>query len=292
MYGNHVAAAMFRIEAAVRLGLTNPACTSTANQWLPNRKDVEPKKLKDCNFSRGKKKRSLVATPKTNYNPLVDTTYKPLKLVDIAEALAKIAPNSILHTAVPKPKIDFVCEVISKPTPSIDILSIDDVLIMSKNKADFLKNVKESMTVKIIKTIEEITKGQNTNQNWYHHRKGVITASKAHDVSTKMKKIANNISVSTWALDQKISGLVFVSPDIPALKYGRSMEESAANVFFDELKTKHKDLQLKECGLFLQHGAPYIGGSPDRIVICSCCKPACLEIKCPFFHKLYITGGP
>ena len=32
---NHVAAAMFRIEAAVRTGLTNPACTSTENQWLP-----------------------------------------------------------------------------------------------------------------------------------------------------------------------------------------------------------------------------------------------------------------
>ena len=27
---------------------------------------------------------------------------------------------------------------------------------------------------------------------------------------------------------------------------------------------------------------PYVGGSPDRVIRCSCCPPACLEIKCPF----------
>ena len=33
---NHVAAAMYRVEVAVRIGWTNPACTSNANEWLPN----------------------------------------------------------------------------------------------------------------------------------------------------------------------------------------------------------------------------------------------------------------
>ena len=33
---NWVAAAMYRVEAAVRIGLTNPACTSNTNEWLPN----------------------------------------------------------------------------------------------------------------------------------------------------------------------------------------------------------------------------------------------------------------
>ena len=36
----------------------------------------------------------------------------------------------------------------------------------------------------------------------------------------------NPLCYSSCALDQKISGLVFVSPDIPALKYGRSMEDT------------------------------------------------------------------
>ena len=49
---NHVAAAMYCIAAAVRIGLTNPACTSNANEFLPNRKTIEPKKIKVLDFSR------------------------------------------------------------------------------------------------------------------------------------------------------------------------------------------------------------------------------------------------
>ena len=67
---NHIAAAIYRIEAAVRNGLTNPSCTSTANQWPPNHKNVQPMNVKDMNFGRedfcqrGKKKRTFVSTPK------------------------------------------------------------------------------------------------------------------------------------------------------------------------------------------------------------------------------------
>jgi hypothetical protein len=34
---NHIAAALFRVEAAMRLGLSNPECTARPNEWLPNR---------------------------------------------------------------------------------------------------------------------------------------------------------------------------------------------------------------------------------------------------------------
>ena len=48
---NHVAAAMYRVEAAVWIRLTNLACTSNANE-LPNRKTIEPKTIKYLNFNR------------------------------------------------------------------------------------------------------------------------------------------------------------------------------------------------------------------------------------------------
>ena len=48
---NHVAAAMYRVEAAVQIGLTNPTCTSNANEYLQIRKTIEPKKIKDLDFS-------------------------------------------------------------------------------------------------------------------------------------------------------------------------------------------------------------------------------------------------
>ena len=66
---NHVAAAIFHVEAAMRLGLTNPACTTKACEWLPNRKDVRPIKIKDLNLNRddfgkrGKKRQKIISTP-------------------------------------------------------------------------------------------------------------------------------------------------------------------------------------------------------------------------------------
>ena len=73
---NHVVVAMFRVEASVRTGLTNPSCTSSANEWLPCRKDIEPTKIKDLNYDRedfaqcSKKKRLLVASPKKKIQPV------------------------------------------------------------------------------------------------------------------------------------------------------------------------------------------------------------------------------
>ena len=49
---NHVAVALFRIEAAVRMGLTNRSCTTTACEWLPKSKMVKPLLLKDMKLSR------------------------------------------------------------------------------------------------------------------------------------------------------------------------------------------------------------------------------------------------
>ena len=75
---NHVAAALFRVEEAMRLGLTNPACISKACEWLPNRKNLQPVKIKDSNLKRddlakkGKKRKKMLSTPKRNYNPLIN----------------------------------------------------------------------------------------------------------------------------------------------------------------------------------------------------------------------------
>ena len=47
-----MAAAFFRVEAVIRLGFINPACITKACEWLPNRKHVQPVKIKDLNFNR------------------------------------------------------------------------------------------------------------------------------------------------------------------------------------------------------------------------------------------------
>ena len=192
---------------------------------------------------------------------------------DFAEAISKVSPQSILHTAVPKPKVDFVRELIStKIVQPKKVLSISDVINMSKNMSDFKENL-SVFTKENIETIEKLTMGQSENEHWFEYRKCLITASKAHEVVTKMTKVekGGGGTVNMWSLNQKISGLVFVKPNIPALKYGRDMEIEAANTFIEFIKGKHKDIKLSDCGLFVDETLPYVGASPVRILLCLCC---------------------
>ena len=66
----------------------------------------------------------------------------------------------------------------------------------------------------------------------------VITASKAHEVITKMKKVRKGGGgvVNIWSLKEKISGMTFVIPNIPSLKYRRDMEIEAVNTFGEYIK--------------------------------------------------------
>uniref|UniRef100_A0A7M5WWY6 YqaJ viral recombinase domain-containing protein n=1 Tax=Clytia hemisphaerica TaxID=252671 RepID=A0A7M5WWY6_9CNID len=318
---NHVAAALFRIEAAMRYGLSNPSSTSLPNEWLPNRNEVQPSKAKNIDFNRddfakrGKSRKKLFSTPKKNYHPLPikRKTTKTLSFEKIVETLKEkdLMKDTTLSTAAPQPEIDFVVESVRKPDhvsdlPCIDdvivvesvrkpdhvsnLPCIDDVILTSKSTDEFLTNVTNDLTNDIIDKIEVATKGQSTNELWYQHRKSVITASKVHEVKTKMETIIKGYQkgderseVLMWSLTKKIAGFTFLNPNNPALKYGREMEGMASSKLLDFLKTKHKGAKIRDCGLLLHKNKPFIGASPDGIFSCDCCKEeVCIEIKCPY----------
>ena len=215
------------------------------------------------------------------FNPISNYSTK-LSLQAVAKAIKEIAPNSIIFNAVSKLDIDFSLEVVNHiSTCQSNLMSVNDILVMSKDILSFEKNITLHMTHKNIEEVEQLTKGQNKNKYWYEYRKGVITASKSYDVWTKMNKL-NKIDADMWELNQRISRMSFVNSNIPAIKYGREMEQNAVNCFYEILKINHKGVAMHDCGLFLDRYVPFIGGSPDRIVTCLCCPPACLEVKCPF----------
>lgn len=286
---NHIAALLFRVDAAVTCGLTNPSCTAKACEWLPNRKEVRPQKMIDLVLNRDemkkskKQKRPLVATPKRNYNPLATCKIKPLELQNIVTALKDTLPCSVLFTSVPTPKIDFMREIVKTVPEQKNVLSVNEMISSSDNKITFLSKLDSQMTPEARKKIEEITCGQSENQAWYLFRKDIVTASKAHEVLTKMKKFKKgNLNVNLWSLFQKVSGSVFINPNIPALKYGREMEPVALAAFKEEIKKEHKNVEVRSCGLFIDGDVKFVGASPDGLVTCCCCSPSCLEIKCPF----------
>ena len=149
--------------------------------------------------------------------------------------------------------------------------------------SDFKENL-SVFTKENIETIEKFTMGRSENEYWLEHRKWLITASKAHEVITKMTKVQKGRggTVNMWSLNQKVSRLVFVKPNIAVIKYGRAMEIEVANIFIEFIKRKNTDIKLSDCGLFVDETLLYLGARPDRILLCcSCCKKVCVEIKCP-----------
>ena len=102
LYGRHG----WNVQSCYFTGLTNPSCTSSANECLPCRRDIEPTKIKESNLDiedfaqHGKKKRPLVASPKKKFNPLTKLDKKTFSLIEFALALEEIVPNRILSAAV------------------------------------------------------------------------------------------------------------------------------------------------------------------------------------------------
>ena len=113
---NHVATAMYKIEVAVRNRLTYPSCTSTANQLFSNHKEVQPMKAKDMNFGR----EDFCVDTKEKYNPLSKQgIIKMLTLNDFTEDLRDVCHESILFSAVPKPDVDFVTDLVKQQTDEV-----------------------------------------------------------------------------------------------------------------------------------------------------------------------------
>ena len=63
------------------------------------------------------------------------------------KAIEDVAPESIVHTAVPKPKVDFVREELRVMKKSHDVAGIDDIILMSDNITSFTINLTAIMTV-------------------------------------------------------------------------------------------------------------------------------------------------
>ena len=65
--------------------------------------------------------------------------------------------------------------------------------------SDFKKNL-NIFTKENIETIENFRMGQSENEHWFEYCKCLITASKAHEVVTKMTKVERDRdgTISMW----------------------------------------------------------------------------------------------
>lgn len=137
-----------------------------------------------------------------------------------------------------------------------------------------------------INVIEEITRGQSTNLDWYLQRLGCVTSSKAWRVARFM---GGNSRISLDKLIRSVMGYeyhtltVVPKPRVPSLKWGLKNEKQARERYIEEQETVHKGLTVAEMGLLVHATHHFVRSSPDGIVRCTCHDGSrLLEIKCPY----------
>lgn len=166
-------------------------------------------------------------------------------------------------------------EVESEP-PSLSSLADGASTVLQ-----FLETI-QIFNADMIAKIEKRTRGQARSEEWFAHRKGRITGSVVHSVLTRSRKLLAGKDEDNAPL---LKRLLYSSPDVdlPALKYGREMEEEAKRCYIKTLKTfGHPKVQVMDCGLVVHSQYPFLAASPDGIVSCPCCGRGVLEIKCPY----------
>ena len=127
--------------------------------------------------------------------------------------------------------------------------------------------------------IEEITRGQDTNPHWKQYRKGVITGSVVHDVSTRMKSINNGRATDAIRLVQQCLNLQPFKGK-RSTRYGHANEDRAAQEYNRLVSNNHVNFRLFNLGLIMSKDG-YMGASVDRMATCDCHDARIVEVKCP-----------
>jgi hypothetical protein len=130
------------------------------------------------------------------------------------------------------------------------------------------------------KNIEEDTRGQHKNRNWFGMRKGLITASVVKKVisSTDLKNTASKLLQPSDICDDNLPA---------AMKFGRDHEKRALQLFTRLHRFRHRQCSATVPGLIVSGEDSYLAASPDAIFDCHHCGRFVVEIKCLYSKRKY-----
>ncbi|XP_061575984.1 uncharacterized protein LOC133442086 [Cololabis saira] len=133
--------------------------------------------------------------------------------------------------------------------------------------------------------VEKQTRGQRTNPDWFDWRRNRITASLAHDIDhCRFVNGKSSVPPASYLAEITGEGPRFQTR---AMRWGVKMEAWAVRRY-QELKSEvlGRQVQVQDCGLFIDPQNPWLAASPDRIVTDRRRgRQLVLEVKCPFKHR-------
>ncbi|XP_033747958.1 uncharacterized protein LOC117332976 [Pecten maximus] len=251
---SHIAALMFKIQIAVHMGLTTKSSTSDICKWNSTfRKEIEPKTVSEMQgiLKDGNRTHPVATVHATSRDPLPSD--------DIIKALKDVCPGAVFFTTIPPVGPQ---ETVEKPKKTEKAPATITSLFCTDNipsDTDGLKDKCQEVWTSYIVThdpasfIEQSTRNQNVCSRWFEHRKGRITASKAHDVFVRRD------STKPDNLVRRIVG--YQSYDLSKTKsvsWGLDNEDTAREQYRKAMTSVHSNFVVRKSGLLIDSNRPYL----------------------------------
>ena len=151
-----------------------------------------------------------------------------------------------------------------------DNLSLD-------TKCQKVQNSVGSASQEDIRQIEELTVNQDKSDLWHTARYSCITASRCHEVMTRMVTLEGDVNQNSDNLIQR-----FIYPKnvcTGPMKKGKKWEEKAFHKYKEVTEKEHDNFRITKSGLVVGKHI-FLGASSDGLIRCDCHGDGVLEIKC------------
>nr|XP_047144212.1 uncharacterized protein LOC124817832 [Hydra vulgaris] len=286
---SHVGAVLYKIEAAVRIGLTSSTPTELPCMW----NQLFVRNITGCLvskiniFSDDAKQKLIKVSSETVYNN-VSTTYD--SKMNFLEEVNSVQPKSVGLSLFGQFSKKFFCKVkkLQILPPSLrHLYGADTSLLLDENHELLVSQL--ALSDADVVYIEEATRTQHYSLSWLCQRAGRITGSVIAEVYHA------SFDSSNVNLVRKICQINKSVIKAQALMWGKNHEKDAIEFYknicsgnscrekaLNDSIPIHDDFHVESIGLSVFKNKPWYGASPDGVVFCSCCGYGVLEVKCPY----------
>lgn len=159
---------------------------------------------------------------------------------------------------------------------------------LQKNYALKMANdyVVKTVGPKKIERLTKLTTRQSHSTQWFRHRAGRITASKLRPV------VHTNVHQPSLSLLTTICYPDVTRFTTEATRWGCTHEPEAVQAYENENESVHDSLVIEQSGFYVSSCKPFLGASPDGLVVCTVCGPGSLEVECSYSCREQDSATP
>ncbi|XP_072176345.1 uncharacterized protein [Diadema setosum] len=273
---SHIAALVLSVIKANQLRKIpgEDACTSKTCAWLPPNRNVVAAQVENIKFSKPS------TCPKKTCPPVKAVIVAPPTAEELAvfhASLASLTPRPVIHHVMDdyahefRPNEKFPEPLSALYEPDSLGLTYPELLVKCADIADSLK-----VTSAQCEAVEMATRDQAANKRWFSQQAGRITASNFKSAAR------TNQAMPSVSLVKRICYPEAFHFSTEATRWGCEHEKIALEAYLKQESPHHETLRTRDCGLLISSKYPFVGASPDALLVCNCCGQRALEIKCPY----------